>query len=179
MQKAKKYLDLALEKGAIHAVAVTPDEIVFDGRTLLKCMFGCEDWGKGCTCPSREGFLKPWEFEPLLRKYSAVLIIHANDKKTTQNAAFAVEEQAFWDGDALAFSMSDCALCENCAGKTGQGCRNPRAARPAFHSVGIDVFATVKRLGLPIETLKNPQEELQNWYSAVWLNLWGEKAAWR
>jgi len=31
------------------------------------------------------------------------------------------------------------------------------------------VFATVKKLGLPIEPLKEQGEE-QNWYSAVWLN---------
>ena len=63
-----KYIDLALSLGADDAVAVTPDDIVFDGRTLLKCMFGCGDWEKGCTCPSRVGALKPWELEPPLRE---------------------------------------------------------------------------------------------------------------
>jgi predicted metal-binding protein len=164
-----KYIKLALSLGAAHAVMVNPQDIEFDGRTLLKCMFGCSDWGKGCTCPSKEGFLKPWEFEPLLRKYKAVLVIHSQEKKIAQKAAFAVEQEAFIDGDALAFSMSDCALCTDCAGRTGEACRNVKQARPAFHSVGIDVFATVKKLGLPLKTLKESDEE-QNWYSAVWLN---------
>jgi predicted metal-binding protein len=146
--ETSKYIDLALAAGAEDAVAVTPDDIVFDGRTLLKCMFGCSDWGKGCTCPSREGFPKPWELEPLLRKYRTVLIIHAHSQRIAQKAAFAVEREAFLDGDALAFSMSDCALCDECAGKSGQPCRNVSQARPAFHSVGIDVFSTVKKLGL-------------------------------
>lgn len=166
----EKYISLALNEGAKHAVAVTPDEIVFDGRTLLKCMFGCTDWGKGCTCPSRSGALKPWEYEPLLRKYSTVLIVHSHDKRTAQKASFAVEREAFLDGDALAFSMSDCALCAECAGRSGLPCRNPKQARPAFHSVGIDVFSTVRKLGLPINTLRDMDEE-QNWYAAVWLNL--------
>ena len=166
----KKYIDLALREGALHAVAVTPEDVVFDGRTLLKCMFGCDDWGRGPTCPSREGFLKPWEFEPLLKKYKTVLIIHSNDKRITQKAALAVERAAYFDGDALAFSMSDCALCDNCAGADAPGvCRNVRSARPAFHSVGIDVFGTVKKLGLPLAPLKD-ENERQNWYSAVWLN---------
>ena len=165
----KKYIDLALSLGAEHAVIISPGDIEFDGRTLLKCMFGCADWGKGCTCPSREGFLKPWEFEPLLRKYKSVLIIHSQEKQTAQKAAFGVEREAFLDGDALAFSMSDCALCTDCAGRSGAPCRNVKQARPAFHSVGIDVFATVKKLGLPLKTLKESDEE-QNWYSAVWLN---------
>jgi len=165
----KKYIDLALSTGAEQVIMVTPEDIVFDGRTLLKCMFGCSDWGLGCTCPSKPGFLKPWEMEPLLRKYNSVLIIHSRDKKIAQKASFEVERQAFLDGDVLAFSMSDCALCSDCAGRNGEPCRNIRQARPAFHSVGIDVFATVKKLGLPIEPLKEQGQE-QNWYSAVWLN---------
>ena len=164
-----KYIRLALSQGAEDAVAVTPDDITFDGRTLLKCMFGCASWGKGCTCPSKKGFLKPWEFEPLLRKYKAVLIIHAADKKTAQRAAYAVEREAFFDGDALVFSMSDCALCDECAGNNGEECRNVMQARPSFHSVGIDVFSTVGRLGLPLKTLRE-RDERQNCYSAVWLN---------
>ena len=165
----EKYINLELSLGAVDVVAVTPDDIVFDGRTLLKCMFGCTDWGKGCTCPSREGFLRPEEFEKLLRKYKTVLIIHAYDKKTTQNASYAVEREAYLDGDALAFSMSDCAICAQCAGWNDEQCRNAKKARPAFHSVGIDVFATVNKLGLPLKPLRDPDEE-QNWYAAVWLN---------
>ena len=169
MTNYQPYLDLALDCGANHAILVTPQDIVFDGRTLLKCMFGCTDWGIGPTCPSRDGFLKPWEYEPLLRKYKGVLIIHAHDKRKAQEASFAVERAAFLDGDALVFSMSDCALCVECAGKSGIPCANKQMARPAFHSVGIDVFSTVKRLGLPINVLKDENQE-QNWYAAVWLN---------
>ena len=165
----EKYVDLAMSLGACNVVAVTPDDVVFDGRALLKCMFGCEDWGKGCTCPSRAGALSTDEYEKLLRMYKTVLIIHATDKKAAQNASIAVEREAFLDGDALAFFMSDCALCADCAGSSDEPCRNVMLARPAFQSVGVDVFATVRRLGLPLKALRD-QDEAQNWYSAVWLN---------
>jgi len=168
MQNIDKYINLAKSHGAVNVVAVTPDNIVFDGRTILKCMFGCGDWGKGCTCPSRVGFLPLEEWEKLLKKYKTVLIIHANDKKITQNASLAVENEAYLDGDALSFSMSDCALCAECAGSIGQPCRNVASARPAFHSVGIDVFKTANNLGLPLKALRDKDEE-QNWYAAVWL----------
>ena len=164
-----KYIELALSIGADNAAFINPDEIVYDGRTLLKCMFGCDSWGKGCTCPSRDAYLKPWEFEPLLRKYRSVLIIHSKYKAIAQKASFAVEREAFLDGDMLAFSMSDCALCSECAGFKNEECRNIKQARPAFHSVGIDVYNTVKKLGLPLKPLREVNEE-QNWYSAVWLN---------
>ena len=165
----EKYIEMARRLGAVDVVAVTPDDIVFDGRTLLKCMFGCNDWGKGCTCPSRSGFPPLEELEKLLRKYKTVLIIHTHDKKAAQDASVAIEKEAYLDGDALVFSMSDCALCEECAGMDGRPCRNPKTARPSFHSVGIDVFSTAKKLGLPLHPLRKEDEE-QNWYSAVWLN---------
>jgi predicted metal-binding protein len=169
LSKVEKYINMAKRPGVEHVVAVTPNEIVFDSRTLLKCMFGCSDWGKGCTCPSREGALKPWELEPMLRKYKTVLIIHSTSKRTAQEASYEVEIEAYLDGDALAFSMSDCAICEECAGRADQPCRDVTHARPAFHSVGIDVFATAKNLNLPLKALRNADEQ-QNWYSAVWLN---------
>jgi len=165
----EKYIEMARSLGAVDAVAVTPDEIVFDARTLLKCMFGCNTWGNGCTCPSRPGFPSSTELEKMLKKYKTVLIIHTHDKKAAQNISIVIENEAYLDGDALAFSMSDCALCDQCAGYSGEPCRNARTARPAFHSVGIDVFATAKKHGLPLHPLRNEDEE-QNWYAAVWLN---------
>jgi len=158
----------AIELGALHAVIFNIDDIVFDPRTLLKCMYGCDDWGKGLTCPSRPGSLKPDEYEKILRRYSWGIIVHAHDKKTTQEVSFKLEQEAFWDGYHFAFSMSDCALCSKCAGCEGKECRFPKKARPAFHSVGIDVFSTVRKFGLPIKTLRTRDDE-QNWYAAVFV----------
>jgi len=165
-----KYVELAKSFGADNVVPVKPGDVVFDERTLLKCMFGCSDWGKGCTCPSRLGALTPKDYERMLMKYKTVIIIHSTDKKIAQNASFEVEREAYLDGDALAFSMSDCAICADCAGRSGEACRDVKKARPAFHSVGIDVFSTAKKLGLPLKPLRGEEEE-QNWYSAVWLNV--------
>ncbi len=168
-----RYIASALEQGAAHAVAFTPDDIVFDPRTLLKCMFGCSDWGLGPTCPSRPGALKPSEYEDMLRRYSWGIIIHSPSKKIAQEVSYALEKQAFRDGYHLAFSMSDCACCANgCVAvekRTGV-CVNPKKARPAFHSVGIDVFRTVHGFGLPLETLPVDDDPDQNWYSAVWID---------
>jgi len=169
MEKYKKYIDMAHEEEVDNVVVVTPDEIVFDGRTILKCMYGCKDWGKGCTCPSRAGFLSMDEWKKLLLKYKAVLIIHDTSKRNAQYTSLAIENEAYLDGDVFSFSMSDCALCIECAGSSGQECKFPMEARPAFHSVGIDVFSTVKKLGLPLEPLRSEDDE-QNWYAAVWLN---------
>lgn len=166
--KKQEYINYALELGADHAVAFDIADIEFDPRTLLKCMFGCSDWGKGPTCPSRPGSLKPWEYEELFKKYSWGIIIHSHNKKVSQDVSFEIERKAFVDGYYMAFSLSDCSNCKECVGLKGHECANVRKARPAFHSVGIDVFKTVRKFNLPILTLSSEEEE-QNWYSAVFI----------
>ena len=76
---------------------------------------------------------------------------------------------AFLDGCYFAFSLSDCSLCKTCAAAEDAPCRFQKMARPAFHSVGIDVFRTVRKLGLPLEPLKG-EDDTPNWYSAVFLD---------
>ncbi len=164
----KRYMQLGLSLGAENVVPLAIDDIVFDPRTILKCMYGCGDWGKNHTCPSRPKALLPWQYERILLRYSWGLIVHSSDKKVAQKASFEIERQAFLDGYYFAFSLSDCALCAECTCRRGLECANPKMARPAFHSVGIDVFATVKRLNLPIQTLQT-ESQPQNWYAAVFI----------
>ncbi|HWQ79595.1 MAG TPA: DUF2284 domain-containing protein [Anaerovoracaceae bacterium] len=162
------FVRLALDLGAQNAVVFETKDIEFDSRTLLKCMYGCKSWGKNPTCPSREGSLRPWEYEMIFRKYQGGIIIHCPDKKLSQNISFEVERQAFFQGFYFALSLSDCDLCPECAGLKGLDCRNPVKARPSFHSVGIDVFKTVRKFSLPIDTHEEKGETL-NWYSAVFI----------
>ena len=163
-----KYIETALKMGAADAAPFTIDDICFDTRTLLKCMYGCTDWGCNHTCPSRPGNPSIPEMQAMFQRYKWGVIIHTHDKKLSQQISFHLESQAFQDGYYFAMSLSDCGLCETCAAVKDQPCRFKRQARPAFHSVGIDVFKTVKQLGLPISTLSQPGQE-QNWYSAVFV----------
>lgn len=164
------YILLAKEMGATDCVPFTIGDIRFDSRTLLKCMFGCTDWGKNHTCPSRAGSPTMAEYREMLSRYQRGVIIHTHDKALSQRISYAVEQRAFVDGYYFAFSLSDCSLCKRCSAEEHEPCRFRRQARPAFHSVGIDVFATVRALGLPIETLFDPETEEQNWYSAVFID---------
>lgn len=167
---AQELCALAMEHGIVEAVPFVLSDIAFDERTIMKCMFGCSDWGKGLTCPSRPGFPTMEQWRRMLSKYRWGIIIHAKDKYSSQKASLACEGRAFRDGYYLAFSMSDCGLCKVCAGQTGcTECRHPEKARPAFHSVGIDVFKTARGLGMTINTLPDRNTPDQNWYSAVWV----------
>jgi predicted metal-binding protein len=165
---AGEFINHALELGAEDAVAFGIDDIAFDPRTLLKCMFGCGDWGKNHTCPSRPGFPLPWDFERILRSYSWGVIIHSKDKRDSQKISFELEREAFLKGYYFAFSLSDCSKCAECKCVTGEDCAFPGMARPAFHSVGIDVFKTVHGLGLPLSVLTDKAQQ-PDWYSAVFI----------
>ncbi len=165
----RELIQLAYSMGAVDAVPFTIDQICFDSRTLLKCMFGCADWGKNHTCPSRPNSPSMAEYHEMFSRYRWGIIIHTHDKKLSQRISLALEGRAFMEGCYFAFSLSDCSLCETCARVDCQDCRFPSKARPAFHSVGIDVFKTVAQLGLPLHTLTDPDTEEQNWYSAVFV----------
>ncbi len=167
--KYQKYTERALALGAADAVEFTISDICFDSRTLLKCMFGCPDWGRSHTCPSRPGSPTMEQYREMLSRYSGGIIIHTHDKSLSQKISFAIEGDAYRDGFYFAFSLSDCALCRECAAVKNEPCRNPHTARPAFHSVGIDVYKTVHALGLPLRTLADAEREEQNWYSAVFI----------
>jgi len=162
------YIKKALEMGANHAVAFTIEDIVFDSRVILKCIFGCSDYGKIHTCPYQKSPLNMDEYKKILQNYKSGVIIGCSDKHNSQEISYEIERLAFLDGYYFAFSLSDCGLCSKCAKSDGTDCRFPQKARPAFHSVGIDVFKTVRQLGLPIGVLHSETDE-QHWYSAVFV----------
>ena len=108
---APEYAEQAIALGAVHAVPFVLEDIAFDSRTMLKCMFGCSDWGKGPTCPSRPGSPSPWDYRRIFSEYRWGIIVHAHDKKMSQDISFAIERDAFLDGHPFAFSLSDCACC--------------------------------------------------------------------
>jgi len=164
----EKYVGLAKEMGAKNVVKFDINDIAFDPRVILKCMFGCGDFGKEHTCPYQRSPLSMSEYEETFKKYTWGVIIGCTDKKTSQKISFEVERQAFLDGYYFAFSLSDCGLCSECTKAHGEDCRVPEKARPAFHAVGIDVFKTVHKFGLPLNVAQTLDSET-NWYSAVFV----------
>ena len=159
-----KYEDFAKENGAVNAKIIPASTIVVDNRIRLKCRFGCPFYFTRWTCPSQHD-ITPWIFkEKYLPLYDLALLIHTHSQEDSQSVAFEVEKKAFLEGHSLALSIARCALCEPCT--YPEPCAHPDKARPSPSSVGIDIFATVKKQGFHIETLKEETAE-QNWYSIV------------
>ncbi len=77
---------------------------------------------------------------------------------------YALEQYAFYHGfyKALAFAAYPCAYCEECVAEVSHGiadlslkrnCPHAEWVRTSMEAVGIDVFATVSKLGLPIDVV--------------------------
>jgi predicted metal-binding protein len=163
-----KYIQQALDMGARNAVRFDIADIVFDPRVVLKCLFGCKTYGRNHTCPYQKSPLTMAEYEEVFKRYEWGVIIGCRDGHLSQKISFEIERQCFLDGYHFAFSLSDCGLCKECSKITDEPCRIPDKARPAFHAVGIDVFKTVKKFGLPLAVARDYDAEL-NWYSAVFV----------
>ncbi|MBI4833737.1 MAG: DUF2284 domain-containing protein [Planctomycetes bacterium] len=176
-----RYAALARKEGALHAVLINARDVVLDPRTILKCRFGCTGWGNNWTCPSAPGAITVSDFARIIKYYKKALLIHTRDpapsrksglrgpsgKKLSHDISYKIEQAAYVDGNYFAFSFSDCAVCKKCS--FPRPCRAQKKARPAMQAVGIDVFATAHKQGLPLKTLKSKSDEV-NWYSLVLIN---------
>jgi predicted metal-binding protein len=77
---------------------------------------------------------------------------------------YTLEQHAFYGGyyKALAFAAYPCAYCEDCVAEESKGivdvslkrdCRHSERVRTSMEAAGIDVFATVSKIGLPINVI--------------------------
>ena len=87
-------------------IAITPRDIRFDPRAILKCKWGC-DWFEGnIKCSSRDLSYK--EKVKIIQKYSRILLLHANDNQKLYKACLAIEKKAFLSGHYLASTIKAC-----------------------------------------------------------------------
>ncbi len=58
--------------------------------------------------------------------------------------------------------MDSCQICEECTSER-TNCKHPKLARPTPEGMAVDVFATVRKLGYPIEVLKDYSEKMNRY----------------
>jgi predicted metal-binding protein len=161
----EKYTRLAKELGMVNAMIISPKEIYFDIRAILKCRWGCEDFFQGSIrCHTRDTTYQ--ERVEMIKRYNHILLVHSNDARTLSEAVLEIERTAFLDGYYFAFAIRFCNLCKACAVKEGHPCPTPDKVRPCDQSFGIDVYKTVRNVGLPCEVLQS-KEGIQNRYGFV------------
>ncbi len=139
----------------------------------FRCIFGCPAYGKRGTCPPHVPSIK--ECRRMIAEYDTAAVFHLEKKlddlkdrgpwaRDMMSKLIEVERRVFLSGyyKALLISFDSCRMCDACA-VNREECKNPRMARPGADALGIDVFATVRRLGYPIQVLKDYDEPMNRY----------------
>jgi len=164
----EKYIHLAKKLNMVNARIISPQEISFDIRAILKCRWGCEySLQENVRCHNRDTTYQ--ERVEMVKRYQHILLVHSHDAGELSAAVLEIERTAFLDGYYLAFAIRTCNLCQICAVKQGDPCPTPEKVRPCDSSFGIDVYKTARNLGLPCEVLQL-KDDVQNRYGFVLLD---------
>ena len=158
----EKYVQLAKELGMVDAFIISPKKICFDIRVILKCKWGCEQ--KSIKCDTHG--ISYDERVEMLKKFKHILLVHSHNGRELSKTLLELERRAFLDDHYLAFAVRYCNFCEDCRINKGEDCAFPEKVRPCEQLFGIDVFKTVRNLGLPINVLQD-KDELQNRYGLL------------
>ena len=157
-----QYVDLAIQLKMTSAAIISPEEICFDPRVLLKCLWGCNQ--QTVKCDTRGTTFQ--ERCDMIRQYQRILLVHAHDGQDITKAVLEIERQAFLDGHYLAFAIRYCNYCTECQVDDDKLCTFPKLIRPCESIFGINVFQTVRNLGLPLDVLQS-NDAVQNRYGFV------------
>jgi predicted metal-binding protein len=164
-----QWIEAAKRLGAAEAQVISPESVVTAPWVRLKCQYGCGGYGQRLTCPPYSP--TPEQTRKVLDCYRVAILIHnpvpaGEDNWTSiDQIAAALERKVFLAGHykALAFGCGPCNLCEEC---NLEDCVHPSKARPSMEASGIDVYATARGNGFPIEVVRDHTCP-QNYYGLV------------
>lgn len=153
-----------------------PDRIVTAQWVRMKCEFGCHHFGKCAVCPPNvpsladcARFFSEYERAVLLQ-FSGTMDKPEDRHQWTREingGLLNLERAVFLAGYYKAFVLfvDPCNFCEECVpGK--DLCEHPRNARPSPEGLAVDVFATARRAGKPIEVLDD-YDKVMNRYGIL------------
>ena len=152
---------------------INPADIVVAQWVRMKCAFGCGEYGKNASCPPNVPSVA--ECREFFRDYEQVAVFHfektvekPEDRhawtKEVNQGLLELERAAFLAGHRKAFLlfMDSCGLCSKCVGARAE-CKYPKSARPTPEAMGMDVFATVRKIGYPIEVLSDYSQAMNRY----------------
>ena len=139
------------EHGADPALVIDPHTVVTAPWPRLRCQFGCESYGHNHCCPPEAPDYT--RTRAVLDSFTTAILFrirHYGASRMAREGARMLFLNGYYK--ALAFGSGPCKLCEAC---DPAGCRFPGKAIPSMEGCGIDVFATARGLGMPIEVLEH------------------------
>ena len=151
-RRFRTWCDRAQALGAESAKIIRPDSVVTAAWVRLKCQYGCGGYGGCLTCPPNSP--TPEQTRAVLDCYKTALLVHGGEHGDVSKIVAALEREIFLAGHykAFAFGCGPCRLCREC---NLEDCAHPYEARPSMEAAGIDVYATARGNGYPIEVVRD------------------------
>lgn len=173
MPDQKKLEQLFEKHGFMDFKWIKAQDIIVSQWVRFRCMYGCSSYGKCGTCPPHVPSVE--ECKKMISEYKDAAVFHFTKKvekpedrkpwsKEMILKLLKLEREVFSMGYYKTFLVpfDNCGLCENCSGNRID-CKKPQKARPGADALGIDVFATVRNLGYPIQVLKEYDETMNRY----------------
>jgi predicted metal-binding protein len=173
MQTRQELESLIAGRGFTDFKWMKPVDIVVGQWVRMKCMFGCDEYGRTATCPPNVPSVE--ECRRFFGEYSSGVIFHFEKKvdkpedrhdwsRQVNQELFRLESAVFLAGYYKAFMlfMDSCCLCSDCPGKREE-CRYPHSARPSPEAMAVDVFTTVTKYEYPIRVLTDYSQPMHRY----------------
>jgi len=142
---------------------ISPDSIVIEDWPRHKCKYGCPGYNSNYCCPPHSPTAE--QTRKIVAGYTAGLLVHFTKGMPVTKTIVKIEKELFLMNyhKAIGFGAGPCSLCKECPEK---GCTFPHKARPSMEACGIDVYATARNNGFPINVVKTKEDEV-NFYGLV------------
>ncbi len=151
-------------------------EIVIRQWVRSLCIHSCPDYGKRAVCPPNMPSIG--ECERFFAEYDRALILRfemkAHHRKKDSEVFCQIDEslldlekRLFYEGypKALLLPATVCYRCDECTQSLTE-CRFKDKARPTPEALGVDLFTTVKKVGYPLDVLKD-MDDMMNRYAIL------------
>ncbi|MBI5967618.1 MAG: DUF2284 domain-containing protein [Deltaproteobacteria bacterium] len=149
---------------------IRPQSIITGEWVRMKCTYGCPRYGeKGCCPPEVPSVAECADF---FREYQSGIFFHLAKRfkdpemrfrwyREVNKRVLDLEKEVFLSGyhKAFLFLPAPCMLCDPCQASKRE-CRHPYLSRPTLEAFGVDVYATARKMGYPIQVLKDYREEM-------------------
>ena len=149
-----------------------PENIIVAQWVRMKCMFGCDEYGRA-SCPPNT--LPVSDCRRFFDEYSEAVILHFQKKvdrpedgpawsKKVNLDLLKLERAVFLAGNPKAFLllMDPCYLCADCSSTRGE-CKVLESARPTPEAMAVDVYSTVRQYDYPIEVLSDYSQTMNRY----------------
>jgi predicted metal-binding protein len=159
----RTFIRHALELGALEAKLIEASSIVTAPWVRMKCLYGCGGYNTSLCCPPHSP--PHQETREMVSCYKHAILLRCKDVGISTSIVCEMERRIFLAGyyKAFGFGNTPCRQCGSCNLKR---CSHAEQARPSMEACGIDVYATVRANGYPIEVVKDSSCEA-NYYGLV------------